>query len=233
MPPPSSLIVTCEHGGNRIPRRLRPLFADHAEVLATHRGYDIGALPLARALARTLRAPLLSATTSRLVVDLNRSVGHPRLFSDVTRRLPPDRRADLLAEHYQPHRQAVTAAIADAARPGRPVLHLAVHTFTPILDGRVRDAHVGLLYDPHRALEVRLCQRWRALLNARYPDYIVRRNYPYRGTADGLATALRRRFEPGAYGGVELEVNQQMLTESTRRRAITRALIDTLSSALA
>ena len=41
------LVITCEHGGNRIPVRYRGLFKVKKAVLLSHRGYDIGALSLA------------------------------------------------------------------------------------------------------------------------------------------------------------------------------------------
>src|SRR3954454_24119921 len=71
-------LVTCEHGGNRIPARYRPLFAGAEALLESHRGYDPGALQLGREIAAALDAPLVSANVSRLLVDLNRSIGHPR-----------------------------------------------------------------------------------------------------------------------------------------------------------
>src|SRR5688572_18373600 len=65
------LLVSCEHGGNRVPAAYAPLFADAADVLATHRGYDLGALEVARAFGRRLGVTPVTATTTRLVVDLN------------------------------------------------------------------------------------------------------------------------------------------------------------------
>ena len=44
-------LVTCEHGGNDIPPRYAPLFRGRRALLASHRGYDPGALVTARALA--------------------------------------------------------------------------------------------------------------------------------------------------------------------------------------
>ena len=41
-------LITCEHGGNRIPPRYRDLFAGCEALLQSHRGYDPGALTLAR-----------------------------------------------------------------------------------------------------------------------------------------------------------------------------------------
>ena len=39
------LLLSCEHGGNRVPPEYGELFADAEAVLQTHRGYDIGILP--------------------------------------------------------------------------------------------------------------------------------------------------------------------------------------------
>src|SRR5688572_9101508 len=104
---PLRLVLTCEHGGPRVPRRYAPLFRDAPGVLGTHRAYDAGALEVARILSRKLRAPLLYSTVSRLVVDLNRSAHHPKLFSEFTRPLPAEERARILRRHYLPHRHAV------------------------------------------------------------------------------------------------------------------------------
>ncbi len=91
--PIDSFLVTCEHGGNRIPPIYRALFRGQQAVLETHRGYDPGALVMAQALARSLQAPLVSSTVSRLLVDINRSIGHPQYFSAATRIAPADLRA--------------------------------------------------------------------------------------------------------------------------------------------
>lgn len=208
-----TLLFTCEHGGNRVPEALAPLFAGHTQELAGHRGYDIGALELARGLAATFDAPLIFSETSRLVVDLNRSEGHPGLFSEVTRPLPREEREALLAALYRPYRQAVEQAVRQALAAGKRILHIAVHSFTPVLDGVTRRADLGLLYDPARPGEARLCAAWRAALAQTAPSLTVRRNYPYRGTADGFPTALRKRFSGSEYVGIELEANQGLYAD--------------------
>ncbi|HTO59218.1 MAG TPA: N-formylglutamate amidohydrolase, partial [Pseudomonadales bacterium] len=67
------VVVTCEHGGHRIPPRWAALFERRRTLLESHRGWDSGALTFARKLAKALDAPLVANTTSRLLVDLNRS----------------------------------------------------------------------------------------------------------------------------------------------------------------
>src|SRR5436305_1415922 len=61
------LLITCEHGGNRIPPRYRAAFAGAARALASHQGYDPGALALAREFARRLAAPVVYSTTRLLL----------------------------------------------------------------------------------------------------------------------------------------------------------------------
>lgn len=208
---PVSYLVTCEHGGREVPPAYRSLFDGAEEPLASHRGWDAGAAPLARYLADALDAPLHLATVTRLLVDLNRSPSHPKVFSEWTRPLPSYERGELLATYHAPHRDAVAASVAGLAESGREVVHLAVHTFTPVLDGRARAADLALLYDPARAPERALAGAWVAKLSRRLPDLAVRRNQPYRGVSDGLTTWLRSRFSAAAYLGIEIEVNQRLL----------------------
>lgn len=228
------LVVTCEHGGNRVPPRYRGLFAGFEPLLATHRGYDPGALALARQMAKAFAAPLFVSTTSRLVIDLNRSLGHAKLYSEATRRTPAAVRREIRDRHYLPYRGAVETHIAAAIARGDRVIHVSSHSFTPVLDGEVRNADIGLLYDPGRTGEAGLCRRWQARIEALAPELRVRRNYPYTGKSDGFTAWLRRRFPADAYLGVELEVNQRQVLHGGRRWNTARGrVIEALREAIA
>ena len=227
--PETRLLFTCEHGGNQVPKALEPLFARQSRKLASHRGWDPGALPIARTLARVLRAPLLSTTMSRLVVDMNRSPNNPRVFSETTRSLSREQRNALLLRYHGPHWNRVTEAIEE--RAGR-VVHIAVHSFTPVLNGSNRAFDVGLLYDPKRAVEVRFAKCWQRGLQQQLGSTRVRRNAPYRGDSDGLTTALRKTYAMPSYLGLELELNQSALERPAARRVMSELLIQTLRVAL-
>ncbi len=219
------VVVTCEHGGNRVPPNLARAFARWRGMLQTHRGWDPGALELAEQLAANLGAPLHASMVSRLVVDLNRSESHPRVFSEITRSLPAEIRQELLETHYRPFRNEVEQSIARATRRNRRVLHVSVHSFTPVLAGRRRNADIGLLYDPSLPWERELVQAWRREMLAAGSGLRVRLNYPYKGTSDGHTTRLRTRFPAGVYAGIELEVNQSIVRAGGRRWTATRAEI--------
>jgi predicted N-formylglutamate amidohydrolase len=227
-------LITCEHGGNRIPAPYRPLFRGQKELLNSHRGYDPGALVMARELAGAFSAPLVQSTVSRLVIDLNRSIGHPQLFSAQTRAAPAAVREEIVAQHYRPYREKVERLAQKLVSRGRRVIHISSLCFTPELHGKLRRADLGLLYDPARDEEAWLSARWKAALAALAPALRVRRNYPYAGKGDGLTSHLRLRFPDRAYVGIELEVNQRIVFAAGRRwSALRRALIDTLRAVVA
>jgi predicted N-formylglutamate amidohydrolase len=223
------LVITCEHGGHRIPAPYRRYFRGAGKLLASHRGYDRGALHMARDFARALGAALLHTTVSRLLVELNRSAGHRQGFSS---RVPSELHAELLRRYYEPYRQRLERRVAAAVRRGKRVVHLSCHSFTPRLAGVQRVADVGLLYDPRRSGERALCRAWQKLL-ARDGKLLTRRNYPYRGWSDGLTTDLRKRFSARDYTGVELEVNQKFpRAGGARWRRVRDTLIATFAAAL-
>ncbi|MCC6399765.1 MAG: N-formylglutamate amidohydrolase [Flavobacteriales bacterium] len=227
------VLLTCEHGGHEVPTELRALFAGAGEVLRSHCGWDPGALDLFTAL-RPLAHLALEGTTSRLVVELNRSLDSPALFSAFTRDLPHAQRSHLIDEHYTPFRTAAADAVA-TWRADRPsVLHLSVHTFTPVLDGVQRPMDIGLLYDPARSWERALVEAWEQLLNAAAPDLVIRHNEPYRGTDDGHTTALRAAHAVG-YAGIELEVNQRFASADGLRmdERVTGAVVSSFQALLA
>ncbi|MBW2494457.1 MAG: N-formylglutamate amidohydrolase [Deltaproteobacteria bacterium] len=228
------LVLSCEHGGNRVPRRYAGLFAGCEKVLASHRGWDPGALWLAKRLARAFDAPLHATTVTRLLVDTNRSEHHRGLFSPWSAPMSREERDLVLDRHYRAHRGALERRLRGLTEAGASVLHLAVHSFTPHWQGRVRHCDIGLLYDPQRKAERALCEQWQKLLLARSPGLRVRRNFPYRGAADGLTTHLRRQLPARTYLGVELELNQRSIARAgARRRDLAQRIESSLRTLLA
>ena len=228
------LLVTCEHGGNQVPPRYAHLFRGWERTLETHRAFDVGALRMAQAIADFFEAPLVAATVTRLLVDLNRSVHHPAVHSLASRHASRAERDRMIREHYLPYREQVERLVATAIGRGRRVVHIASHSFTPRLHGEVRCADVGLLYNPARPGERGICRLWKTALGRVAPELRVRRNYPYRGKNDGLTSHLRLRHAPDAYVGVELEINQVLVIGAGRRWTRLRAaVIESLRSALA
>jgi predicted N-formylglutamate amidohydrolase len=229
--PGLQLVVTCEHASAAVPAALGDLGIG-AAVLRSHRGFDAGAAPIARALAAALVAPAWYGKWSRLVADLNRSAGHPAVIATRVdgRPVPANAldeaaRARRLQRYWAPWRQAAEAGIRALVARG-PVLHLSVHSFTPRLHGVERRADLGLLHDPRRPREVALCQALKGPLQR--AGLSVRRNFPYFGDTDGFTTHLRGQLPAARYLGLEIECNQRAVTAVAGQRRFTRALLSAL-----
>lgn len=229
-----AVVVTCEHGGNCIPEPYGPLFKNAATVLDSHRGWDPGAMQLADLFGTELNVPVYSATVSRLLVELNRSLDNPQLFSEFTDLVDSESKDKILQQHWYPYRTTVEKTISRLVEAGQRVLHLSVHSFTPIWNGTPRPTDVGLLFDPARSLEADFCQRWQVALCADVPLLTVHHNAPYSGTDDGFVTALRNQFSADRYVGLELEVNQKFLMPpQPETLALSQAIVTSFRNALA
>ena len=205
------LVLTCEHGGNTIPEAYKKQFANK-DVLKTHRAYDLGALDLFQQLEPLSDASFFSKT-SRLLVELNRSLFSKQLFSEFSNNLPKHEKGDILRKYYVPYRTEVEYKIAEYLKENHNVLHLSIHSFTPNLNGDIRNADIGLLYDSRNKKEQEFCKQFKTKLLQQNPNLKVRFNYPYLGKADGFTTFLRKQF-PTNYLGIEIEVNQKFADEN-------------------
>ncbi len=220
------IVLSCEHAGNQVPPEYRPLFAGDPEVLETHRGYDIGIASVAEKLRRCLDCPLVQYRWTRLLIDPNRTV-EKSLFSECSRTLPDDEKARLIRKFYAPYHARLDRLIGDA-----DTLHLSLHSFTPVLNGKERKADIGILFDPARPREAAFARALQHELKTA-TRLRVFRNYPYRGTADGTTTRLRRQLGAQRYLGIEIEISQAQLSPADPASAarLPRLLADAVSAA--
>lgn len=213
------VVISCEHAAHTVPATFAYLFAAAGQsrpsvrdLLRSHRGWDPGAAQLSESFENVFQVTAMRGEYSRLLVELNRSVHHPNLFSEFSKNLSKPQRQQVLDDYYWPYRNRVLAAVESCIHDFGKCLHLSIHTFTPVWHGVLRRADIGLLYDPASRQESKFCQLWQSELKTAAPDLWVRRNYPYRGVADGFTTFLRKKCRQpndSVYMGVELEVNQK------------------------
>jgi predicted N-formylglutamate amidohydrolase len=233
----AAVLVSCEHASNRIPARYHHLGLTSRQ-LQDHIAWDRGAAILARAIARRLRSPCHLGRWSRLLVDLNRSVGHPKLMAKSSfgvrvpgnQRIPSRERHRRLELYYYPYRQDATDDILAIILARGYCLHLSVHSFVPVARGVVRRAEVGLLFDPHRVRERTFAAQLRPHLAAR--GLAVHMNSPYRGTSDGFTTRLRHRIAADRYVALEIETNQRLLRTPRQARRVGGILAAGLTACL-
>jgi predicted N-formylglutamate amidohydrolase len=198
-----------------VPYAYKYLFQDAGTELISHKGWDPGALSVANYLAASINAPVFHTVMTRLLIEPNRSPNHPELFSSYTNSMKRSVKLYLMDRYYFPYRDQVEEKIGNMLKTGS-VIHLSVHSFTPVLQGQRRSTDIGLLFDPKSELESSFCNHWRLGLLKQLPGFQTDFNCPYQGTDDGFTAYLRHRFPSGDYAGIELELNQKWLPFTTK-----------------
>ena len=196
------VVLVCDHASNRIPQRLRSLGLER-DLLRAHIAWDPGAADVARRLAAHLDSPLVLTGYSRLVIDCNRPLNHAESMAERSagisipgnRRLSSTERSSRIDALFQPYHDAIGKMLD--ARSHRPTLLISIHSFTPILNGRLRPWQVGISHWRDRRLAALLLGALRRAGdfklgdNAPYPiDHHIDYTIPTHGERRGLPAAM-------------------------------------------
>jgi len=220
-----SMVISCEHAGNSVPEEFSHLFMNAREELNSHLGWDPGAWQMAISIGSKFGITPVGNHITRLLIELNRSLFHPQLFSKYSQQLNKKDRDVLIHSIYLPYRDSVESLIQKSLKP---VLHLSIHTFTPTWNNIERQVDIGLLFDPDRLGESDFCSHWKKVLDSDY-NLKIKFNEPYLGKDDGFTTYLRSRFPDNEYLGIEVEINQKYASHPD---SIKEMLIKSLQIAL-
>lgn len=210
----AAAVLICDHASSVVPRALKCLGVPDCELLR-HIGWDIGAAAVTRGLAERLDAPALLAGYSRLVIDLNRQPGDPTSIPPVSdgTAIPANQGLSdavvqaRLDELFWPYHHAITETIGRQWRhSGRPPVLIAVHSFTPVMDGAARPWHVGILWNHDPRLAVPLIRRLRER-----GDLVVGDNEPYSGRS--LAYTTERHAAAAGLPHAGLEIRQDLISD--------------------
>ncbi|CAL66515.1 N-formylglutamate amidohydrolase [Christiangramia forsetii] len=221
-------VLSCEHAFPDIPEKYQYVFEKDPYVLETHVAYDPGAFDLYQKLENSVDFSKYQ-TIGRLLVETNRSQHHKSFLSRYSKNLQKEQITNIVQTYYLPYREEIEDKISDLIREGNTVLHISVHTFTPVLNSVKRNCDIGLLYDPKRLVEKEFCRKWKNNLLKENSDLKIRYNYPYLGKADGFTTSLRKVFR-NDYLGIELEVNQKWVSENKMNNNLKSSILKSLKN---
>ncbi|MEL7114464.1 MAG: N-formylglutamate amidohydrolase [Pseudomonadota bacterium] len=183
---PGPWLITCDHASNRVPDWVNGGHLGLSEAdMGRHIAYDLGAAGVTKRLAEVLNCPAVLSRFSRLVIDPNRGEDDPTLIMHLydgtiiegNRRIDDADRLERLERLYRPYHDAI-----DELMEGRQQIYVAVHSFTPRLNGRnPRPWHVTVLASP---VDTRFSDRLLAELREE-PGVLTAENEPYSGALAG------------------------------------------------
>jgi predicted N-formylglutamate amidohydrolase len=226
------LLLVCDHASPRLPRLLGDLGLD-PPARRSHLAVDIGAGALVRCLAADLGATAVLGNYSRLVVDLNRELMDPAAFLEYgdgvvipgNRNLSPESKAARAEAFYRPYHRAIDEQIARLRTAGCEPAVVAVHSFTPVLDGVSRPWQMGILWDADRGFAKAMIRLLREA------GYVVGDNEPYSGKAPQDYT-IDTHAEAAGLPHVGIEVRQDLVDGEHSARAVAAVLGSALERAL-
>jgi predicted N-formylglutamate amidohydrolase len=208
----SPILLICEHASNTLPSRYGTLGLSPSE-LESHIAWDPGALAVAQGLSRLLDAPLIHATVSRLVLDLNRDPSAPDSITTLSERttitgnldLGPEERALRVREVYDAFHDAVDAFTEARRAAGQVSAVVSVHSFTPVYRDVQRPWEIGLIFDRDqrfaRSVEAGLKQD---------PALTIGMNQPY-SPADRVFHTLERHAERRGLAPLMIEIRNDLI----------------------
>lgn len=228
------VVLLCEHASNHIPAHYRGLGLSD-EQQRRHIAWDMGALAVAMALSAALDAPLVHATYSRLLLDVNRPlvaddsiVAHSEDTAiPGNRDLDPAERALRAAAIYHPFHDAVSALIDARLASGKATAVLSIHSFTPTYHGVARPWHVGVLAEHDRRLADALLRAFHA-----DPALCVGDNQPY-APVNGVYHSMNRHGQQRGLPCAMIELRNDLIAHTGTQRAWAERLGAALTPALA
>jgi predicted N-formylglutamate amidohydrolase len=210
----SPFLLTCDHYGRLIPRRLGDLGLPEGE-LTRHIAWDIGIAGVAEALSKHLDAHLIAQRYSRLVIDCNRPPQAPSSIPRISEAttipgnegLSRDAIAARQRAIFDPYHRRITEIIDRRLREGMATILVSLHSFTPVYAGIVRPWHVGTLY--HR--DARLPPLLLKLLRAD-AGLVVGDNEPY-AVSDDTDYTIPVHGEARGLMNSGIEIRQDLLAD--------------------
>ena len=225
------ILLVCDHASQRFPQSLGTMGLDPF-ARRCHLAVDIGAGALTRALAERLGVTSVLCQYSRLIVDCNRQLMDPGAFLEYgdgvvvpgnrnLHREDKEARADAI---YWPYHNAIEAEIERLRAAGPDPLLVAVHSFTPVLNGESRTWEMGVLWDQDRPTAEVFINDLRAA------GYLVGDNEPYSGMAPQDFT-IDHHAERIGLPHVGLEIRQDLIHHDDGVEAIADVLQPVIASA--
>ncbi|MDH5833154.1 N-formylglutamate amidohydrolase [Luteimonas kalidii] len=216
----SPWLLVADHAGQAVPAALARLGLPQAE-LDRHIGWDIGIAGVTSRLAERLDACAILQTYSRLVIDCNRPLEAPGSIAAVSdgtvvpgnQTLDAGQRAQRVDAIFAPYHARITDELDRRAAQSRPTILVAMHSFTPAMDGTARPWHAGVLYQR----DTRLAHALLAALRAE-GDLVVGDNEPY-SVSDATDYAIPVHGERRGLAHVELEIRQDLIAEAAGQAA--------------
>ncbi|MDB5428982.1 MAG: N-formylglutamate amidohydrolase [Caulobacter sp.] len=226
----SPFLLLGDHAGRAIPQKLNGLGLP-PEALDQHIAWDIGIHGLGERLSALLDATFIRQSYSRLVVDCNRKHTAADFVAAVSDGQAIPGNADLKTsdrsarrrEVHMPYHHRITGALEARDQQALDTILVALHSFTPSMNGIDRPWHYGVLHRDDSKASAKLL----AALRAELGDKLVGDNQPY--AMDGVDYTIPFHADPRGLDYLEIEIRQDLLADAPGQDAVAALLAKVLA----
>jgi predicted N-formylglutamate amidohydrolase len=206
------VLLGCDHASAHIPHELKNLGVAE-DQLAEHIAWDIGAGAVAVELGALLKVPVVLGAHSRLVVDCNRNLDDPTAFPAESdgisvpgnQLIETDEREARANAFYWPYHHAVRDALRNLEQLATAPALLAIHSFTPQMNGSLRPWQLGALWDKDDRIALPFIKHF-----SETTDVVVGNNEPYSGRHPADFT-LDHHAEAEGLPHLGIEIRQDLI----------------------
>lgn len=203
-------------------------------ALSRHIAWDIGVAGLGERLSAALDATFIAQRFSRLVIDCNRDPARADSIpgmSDGTvvpanQALTSAEREARISQVFAPYHARITEELDARAARAQSTIVVALHSFTPTMQGFARPWRFGVLHLGASAYSDAVLTRLRA-----EPDEPeVGDNEPYR--MDDVDFTIPQHAIARGLDYLELEVRQDLISDAAGQQSVADLLVRVLPAAL-
>lgn len=215
----SQFLFVCDHAGSHIPEQLNELGLEKKDRYR-HIALDIGIREVGEKLANLLNSTLVLQNYSRLVIDCNRCLEHETLIaktSDKTvingnQNLSDEEKKNRIITIFQPYHDTIEQLILERQKRKQSTIFIALHSFTPTMNGIDRPWHAGILHNQHPEFAL----IFKKILEEHY-SHPIGNNEPYALTEKNDYSvpfhAIKRELPY-----LELEIRQDLITTEQQQQ---------------
>jgi|TARA_B100000929_G_scaffold114488_1_gene90813 predicted N-formylglutamate amidohydrolase len=213
----SKIIIVCDHASKIIPKKYKNLGLSQKNI-KRHIGWDIGALKLAKKIAKNTNSTLIYSGYSRLLIDCNRSLKSKGTFIKKSEdtiipgniNISKNEKILRAKKYYFPYHDQINNILERKLKKKIIPIIVSIHSFTPTYLNKPRPWHIGLLQRRDKRLTSLFANEIKKKTNI-----VLGINQPYKLNLKGDFT-IPFFAETNGLPNVLIEIRQDLLVHNNK-----------------
>lgn len=202
-------MVSCEHGGDAIPKEWEHLFVTSHDTIITSRHCEFGAKRMFDCIAPKIADYADISKVSKLLVDLDGSISNGDALSEYTQELSAQKAGQIIRDYYLPYWVGFEAQAEEWIQLEKKILVIGLHTFEPVVNNIPVGTDICLLFDHNKTEERSIALRLKRGFEKNADWIKVRFNSPKKTKQDGFMQHMRDIYTNQLLG-IEIYVGENI-----------------------